>query len=171
MTILGMLYLVISMIQFYLCAFYFLRSKWILQKTKEKETWAVEYQTHSFFFIVGPIYPKQSFEVKINCIKTTSIYKLIYNYNRILLTFKCRAERKQYTLGRKPKIDSHVHKTLIFNLSYRWDGSGFPFMCGSKTGRENRHLAWKHWIINERKTKMVSPHSSQDVSAIIVPKT
>lgn len=40
-------------------------------------------------FIIGPIYPKKLFEVKINCIKTTSIYKLIYNYNKMLLTSKC----------------------------------------------------------------------------------
>lgn len=39
--------------------------------------------------IIGPIYPKKLFEVKINCIKTTSIYKLIYNYNKMLLTSKC----------------------------------------------------------------------------------
>lgn len=142
-----------------------------ITKDKRKRNLSSGVSNAFFLFIIGPIYPKQSFEVKINCIKTTSIYKLIHKYNRILLTFKCRAERKQYTLGRKPKTDPHVHKTLIFNLTYRWDGSGFPFMCGSETGWKNGHLAWKHWIINERKTKMVSPHSSQDVSAIIVPKT
>ena len=61
----------------------------MLQKKKETNCLSRHVSNAFVVFIIGPIYPKKSFEVKINCIKTTSIYKLIYNYNKMLLTSKC----------------------------------------------------------------------------------
>lgn len=76
-------------------------NKTLQRKKQNKSDLSWEISNAFVLFIIGPIYRKQSFEVKINCIKTTSIYKLIYNY-MMLLTSKCKiknSERKQYTLG------------------------------------------------------------------------
>lgn len=81
------------------------------------------------------------------------------------------SERKQYTLGmnrKRPKLDSHVHKSSDFNLSYRFDWSGLScaanqiFSSCVNLHEEDRrkrqgHLALKHLYIKKREQTHISP--------------
>lgn len=94
------------------------------RKKKNKSDLSRQVSNAFALFIIGPIYPKKSFEVKINCIKTTSIYKLIYNY-KMLLTSKCTIKTLNVnsthwggTEIKRLKLDSHIHKSSRFWTSH-----------------------------------------------------